>query len=200
VIDGSAGALRATWDQMGEGERDELLAGIRGSAHRLRRLGADLGTASRLHGETLRLRLEDMSLTQALRDAVARSQFSESGAQVELDVPDGAIVHADAGRLAQAVDNLLDNALRHGASPIALSGTVTHKDVHIRVSDAGPGVPADLIPRLFARFAIAGASGGTGLGLYLVREIARAHGGEAEYRPPGPGQRATFEITLPRRT
>ena len=53
-------------------------------------------------------------------------------------------------------------------------------------------------PVLFERFAIAGRSGGTGLGLYLVREIARAHGGEAAYHPPAPGEPSAFEITLPR--
>ncbi|MGH3308292.1 MAG: PAS domain S-box protein, partial [Nocardioides sp.] len=74
VIDGSAGALRASWDQLSVAERDELLAGIRSSAHRLRRLGSDLATASRLHGETLQFLPDDVSLTEALRGAAARSQ------------------------------------------------------------------------------------------------------------------------------
>ena len=62
--------------------------------------------------------------------------------------------------------------------------------------DAGPGVPAELVPRLFERFAIGGPAGGTGLGLYLVREIARGHGGQAEYHPPRPGHPTAFEISL----
>ena len=55
VIDGSAGALRESWDEIPVAERDELLTGIRSSAHRLRRLVSDLSTASRLHDETLQL-------------------------------------------------------------------------------------------------------------------------------------------------
>jgi PAS domain S-box-containing protein len=197
VIDGSAGALRASWDQMSVDQRDELLTGIRSSAHRLRRLVSDLTTASRLHGERLQLRLEDLSLTEALRGAAARTRAAQPGVQIEVDVPRETVFHADAGRLGQALDNLLDNAIRHGAPPIRLVGTVAQDNVNIRVTDAGPGVPAELVPSLFERFAIGGPSGGTGLGLYVVREIARGHGGEAEYHPRGPGEPATFEITLP---
>src|SRR3712207_8283431 len=51
--------------------------------------------------------------------------------------------------------------------------------VELRVSDAGPGVPDDLVPRLFERHATSGAAGGSGLGLYLVREIVRGHGGRS---------------------
>ena len=199
VIDGTAGALRASWDEMPVAERDEMLAGLRSSAHRLRRLVTDLATASRLQGETLQFRPDDVSLTEALRSAAARTQFAVPGVEIEVDVPNEVTLHADPGRLAQALDNLLENAIRHGAPPINLFGTDVNEEVHIRVSDAGHGVPTGLVPRLFERFAIAGRSGGTGLGLYLVREIARGHGGEAEYHPPGPGQRAAFELTLPRR-
>jgi PAS domain S-box-containing protein len=199
VIDGTAGALRASWDEMPAAERDEMLAGLRSSAHQLRRLVTDLATASRLQGDTLQVRPEDVSLTETLRSAATRTQVAVPGVEIEVDVPSEVIVHADPGRLAQALDNLLENATRHGAPPIILFGTDVNEEVHIRVSDAGPGVPTGLVPRLFERFAIAGRSGGTGLGLYLVREIARGHGGEAEYHPPGPGQRAAFELTLPRR-
>ena len=200
VLDGSAGALRASWDRMSVAERDELLAGMRSSAHRLRRLASDLATASGLQGETLQFRPDDVSLTELLRSAAARTQTAEPGVEVEVHVPTEVIVCADPGRLAQALDNLLDNAVRHGAPPINLLGAADHDQVHIRVSDAGAGVPSGLVPRLFERFSIAGRSGGTGLGLYLVREIARGHGGEAGYHPPGPGQQAAFEMTLPTRT
>jgi signal transduction histidine kinase len=71
--------------------------------------------------------------------------------------------------------------------------------VCIRVTDAGPGVSSELEPRLFERFAVTGDSGGTGLGLYLVREIAQRHGGDVTYHPPSGDAPAAFEIALPRR-
>jgi PAS domain S-box-containing protein len=198
VIDGSAVALLAEWEGMSVAERDELLGGIRTSADRLRRLAGDLGTASRVYGETLELQLADMSLTEAVRGAMTRGLVAGFDVPILVDVPQEAVLHADAVRLGQAIDNLLDNAVRHGSPPIRLTGIVDDEVVRIRVSDAGPGVPAELVPHLFERFAIAGSTGATGLGLYIVREIARGHGGEAAYHPRTRGEPATFEIGLPR--
>jgi signal transduction histidine kinase len=106
-------------------------------------------------------------------------------------------MHVDPERLAQAIDNLLDNAARHGVPPIGLVGTADDGGVRIQVTDSGPGIPSELVSRLFQPFAYAGSSGGTGLGLSLVREIARRHGGEAVYVPPEDGERSAFEIRLP---
>jgi PAS domain S-box-containing protein len=199
VIDGSAGTLQSAWQSISVDERAELLAGIRGSADRLRRLAADLATASRLERETQPPRLEDVSLTEMLRRARARTRATATETPVGLDVSHEATLHVDQERMGQALDNLLDNAIRHGALPIGITATVDDM-VRIRVTDGGPGVPPDLVPRLFQRFAMAGVSGGTGLGLYLVREIAREHGGDAAYHPPEGAHPSQFEITLPRRT
>jgi PAS domain S-box-containing protein len=199
VIDGSASALRAEWEEMSDTERDELLAGIRTSADRLRRLAADLSTASRVYGETLELRPTDLSLADVVHSARRRGVAAGFDVPIDVDVPRDVTLHADVVRLGQALDNLLDNAVRHGSPPVRVTGAFVGDQVSIRVSDAGAGVAADLVPHLFERFAIAGPSGATGLGLYLVREIARGHGGEAEYHPPADGKPHAFEIRLPAR-
>jgi PAS domain S-box-containing protein len=199
VIDGSAQALRSSWEGMSVDERAELLDGIRSSADRLRRLGADLSAAAESVGDTIELRLEDVSLTDALRGAAARAQAAGVDVRIQTEVQHEAVFRADAGRLDQALDNLLNNAVRHGNPPICLVGTVDG-GVHIRVTDDGPGVAAGLVPRLFERFAVTGLSGGTGLGLYLVRDIVQRHGGDVVYRAPAEGEPTTFEITLPRHT
>jgi PAS domain S-box-containing protein len=196
VIDGAAGALGRSSDQMSSTQREELIANIHSSADRLRRLAADLARAARSGGETLPLRLDQVSLTEILSSAAARLQAARPDILLELDVPAEVVIRADEGRLAQALDNLLDNAVRHGAPPIGLRASVDG-DVSIRVTDGGPGIPSELAQRLFQQFATSGADGGTGLGLFLVREIARRHGGEVTYRPPADGRPTTFEITLP---
>lgn len=198
VIDGSAGALLAAQGAMPVEDRDELLYGIRSSADRLRRLAADLSLASRSTGDTLPQRLEEVSLTDALRSAAARVQAAGTDVEIVTEVPHETVFLADPGRLAQALDNLLDNAVRHGRPPIGLIGTANHH-VCIRVTDTGPGVSFELAPRLFERFAVSAGSGGTGLGLYLVREIVRRHGGDVTYHPPSDDEPAAFEMALPRR-
>jgi signal transduction histidine kinase len=197
VIDGSAHALQVSEHQMAATERDQLFRGIRSSADRLRRLAADLTAASHLQGTGLRFEKESVSLTELVRGAADRRAAASPSVHVEVDVPDEARVRADEVRLAQALDNLLDNAVRHGLAPLAVSARVRHDEVELRVTDAGPGVPSGLVPRVFDRFATAGATSGTGLGLYLVREIARGHGGEAAYQPPADGRPTTFLIRFP---
>jgi signal transduction histidine kinase len=196
VIDGAAGTLEETWEQMSRDEHAAMLGNIRNGAERLRRLAADLTTAARLDGETLPLWLEEVSLAETLRSARTRSRATHRGVHIEIDVPRETTFQTDRERLGQAIDNLLNNAFRHGLEPICLTGAVDNQ-VHIRVTDAGEGVPKELIPRLFDRFAIAGPHGGTGLGLYLVREIARELGGDAQYYPPRNNEPAAFDITLP---
>jgi PAS domain S-box-containing protein len=198
VIDGSAGSLDETWEQVSSDERSQMLGNIRSSADRLRRLATDLTTAAHLDGGTVSLRLESVSITETLRSARSRSLATHKESLIELDVPHEATFQTDPGRLAQALDNLLDNALRHGAQPIALTATMDDQ-VHIVVADAGKGVPTQLIPRLFEPFAMAGPHQGTGLGLYLVRQIARELGGDAQYRSPTKANPAAFEMTLPTR-
>ena len=101
-------------------------------------------------------------------------------------------VRADADRLAQMVENLVTNALRYGAAPVEITAESDGPMVEIVVRDAGPGIPEEMQARLFERFATS-SQGGTGLGLYIVRELARAQGGDASYR----AEDGAFVITLP---
>jgi PAS domain S-box-containing protein len=197
VIEGSASLLQEQWNRLTEADRVQLLSGISTSAHRLQRLVTDLATASRLQSDALVLRPEEVSLTTLLTTSIERTRAANNGVQVRLDLHDEVTFVADAGRVAQAVDNLLDNAIRHGRAPVTVTGSATDTGVEIKICDSGPGVPAELTAQLFDRFAVAGRTGGTGLGLYLVREIARGHGGDATYQPPGPKGPSAFVLTLP---
>jgi two-component system OmpR family sensor kinase len=106
-------------------------------------------------------------------------------------------VRGDRERLGLAMDALLENAVRHTVrgDVIKLSLT-TGPGVRLSVADAGSGMPADLLPHVFDRFQVCGNPHGTGLGLPLVRAVARAHGGGVVARSL-PGSGSNFELLLP---
>jgi len=199
VLSGSAETLSRHLADLTAQERTELVDAMTSSTGRLRRLVADLLTASRLEASSLEMRMEDVPVSEALEQAVAVVRHAHPDAQIVAETPAGLAVHADRDRLSQALENLLGNALRHGASPVHVAATATEPGlVEIRVRDSGPGVPETVRPRLFSRFATGAATGGTGLGLFIVRELVRAQGGEATYEPATPGSASgEFVIRLP---
>lgn len=192
VLGMSAETLQQHWGELSAAERDDFLAGMSSNAAQLNRLLSDLLTTSRLQARSLDLRPASLDVHYHLSVLAATLRKAHPQAVVVLDGDVDARIFADPGRLTQAMDNLLTNALRHGRSPV-------HVDVHARgavvdlvVRDGGDGVAPEMLPRLFERFAT-GSRGGTGLGLHIVRELARAQGGDASYDE---GQRA-FVLTLP---
>lgn len=136
-----------------------------------------------------------------LAERAAGVQGRADAARVELRVAPGAPAEAvfDPIHLARAVDNLLDNALRHapGGGRVVLSAMRDDAVLRIHVDDDGPGVAESLRPQLFEPFAT-GRADGTGLGLALAREVALAHGGELRHVPLPQGTR--FELEIPWRT
>ena len=119
-----------------------------------------------------------------------------TGATVEFDVPDDLAVVADRLVLDRVVSNLLINAARYGAEPITLSAEAGDAHLRITVEDSGDGVPEELRPRLFERFARTdSANVGSGLGLAIARAYAHAHGGDLVYDPAESGAR--FELIIP---
>jgi signal transduction histidine kinase len=104
------------------------------------------------------------------------------GRSVEVVGATGVQLAGDRLRLEQALGNLVDNALRHGAGPVRLEASSANGVVELRVADDGPGFPPGFLPRAFERFSRPddARSGGTaGLGLAIVDAVAQAHGGTA---------------------
>ncbi|WP_280809522.1 sensor histidine kinase [Variovorax boronicumulans] len=131
------------------------------------------------------------------RVAAVAPKAHAAGVQVTLQHETPASALFDPVHLARAVDNLLDNAVRHAPRGGHVVLSALQPDVHtlsIRVDDDGPGVPETLQASLFEPFAT-GRADGTGLGLALAREVALAHGGELHHVPLAPGTR--FELELP---
>lgn len=197
VLAGTAETLREHAEELEETERREMLDAMSGSAARLRRLLADLLTASQLENSALPLTLGPVSLSTVLTDAMSTAHRLHPETEIVLGPTADVTVRGDADRLAQVLDNLITNAVRHGAGPVHVSSRagLVEGTVDVVVADSGSGVPPEMQDRLFERFATGRGRRGTGLGLYIVRQLARAHGGEASYRPTPQG--AEFLLSLP---
>ncbi len=144
---------------------------------------------------------ELVDLTALVDDCAQRVRITDPGRRWQLDIADGLEITADEELLRRAVDNLCANVLVHTPRDTAatIAATASDDQVRIEVSDDGPGVTAEKLPRIFERFYRAGTGAsrpGSGLGLAIVAEVAAAHGGTAEAAPASPhGLRIT--LTLP---
>jgi signal transduction histidine kinase len=125
---------------------------------------------------------------------------AETDRSVAVEPSGDAFVVGDRLRLEQAVGNLVENALRYGAGNVRLSSRLDDSGVELHVTDDGPGLPAGFASSAFDRFTRADPArsrGGAGLGLSIVRAVARAHGGEAHLRNREPMGLDAW-LTLPR--
>jgi signal transduction histidine kinase len=128
----------------------------------------------------------------------------ERGGRFTLDVPARARITGDRQLIAQALVNLLDNALKYGRHPerdleITVSVRAAKDAVELAVADNGPGVPADMrekVKERFVRMDKARSKPGSGLGLSLVASIARLHGGELRLEDNAPGLRAVLVLPV----
>jgi heavy metal sensor kinase len=171
----------------GDRSEEELraaLASARDEAGRLARLANDLLVLARMDEDRLPLHRERLDVRELL-DSVA-SRFAggaaDAGRPLRVAAEPGLAVVADRVRVEQAVASLVDNALRHGEGGVAVAGRRVGGAVELAVEDEGPGVPAEDAEAVFERFVrgrSADGGGGAGLGLAIVRAVARAHGGEA---------------------
>ena len=190
VITGFASTLDEHWDELAESDRRDMVSSLRRGGDRLSRLVEDLFTAARLETGRLDVRPTNFDLGELLREVVA--DVGAGDIQVSAEK---LLVTADRGRSQQMIANYLTNAIRHGRAPITITAVREDDSAFVRVSDAGPGVTEKLLPRLFGKFAAGGTPDSTGLGLFIVRELARAQGGDAWYEPTEHG--ATFALRLP---
>jgi two-component system, OmpR family, sensor kinase len=180
---------------------------IYNEAGRMHRMVLDLLDLARLDAGTADLKMSAVDLQALLQIIVARltPQSQKAGIRLELVIPVGlpALI-GDGDRLAQVFTNLVDNALKFtpAGGNVMLSAQTVGTEMEISVSDTGPGIPQDALPRLFDRFyqvdvSRAGGEGhGAGLGLAIVKEIIEAHGGRITVRSEL-GHGTTFVIHLP---
>ncbi len=170
---------------------------------RLARLVANLLDVSRLAIGKLELCREEIDLSELVRDIAARhaADLASAGCALSFDAPGPVRGNWDRLRLDQAVTNLLVNAITFGrGKPISLALSRTDTTARLEVRDEGVGIAPEDQARIFERFERATAdrhAGGLGLGLWLAREIAEAHGGTVSVESQL-GEGARFVVELPR--
>jgi PAS domain S-box-containing protein len=200
VLGGAADTLGRHWPELTGDDRDRLLHSMTTSASRLQRLVTDLLITSRLDANSLRLRPVPTSLAVLVATAIETVRTARTGGAVTAHLDPDVEVLADPARLVQAFENLIGNALHHGEPPVQVSIGSGAADgfARVEVTDGGQGVTAEVEERLFQRFTTGDGARGTGLGLYIARELARAHGGDVTYEPGTPDLPAgTFVVTVP---
>jgi len=202
AVIGAARTLQARWRELSPDQRGAFLALIADETSRLASLVGDVLDTSRIEAGTFTYRFSDVDLAGLLRDAVSAATIGQDEVPVELHVADPLPpLRADAERLRQIVGNLLDNAIKYSpaGAPVEVRARRDDGRVLVAVSDRGPGISREHQRVVFEKFGRAdGTAGkpGTGLGLFIARSIAEAHGGTLDVRS-APGEGATFTLVLP---
>jgi signal transduction histidine kinase len=120
-----------------------------------------------------------------------------SGRSIRLDVEGTPKAWVDRDKFAQIVANLVENAVRHGAGDVSVRILARPGGgAEVVVDDSGPGIPEEIRPRIFTKFWRYGRSGGSGLGLYIVRGLTEAHDGEVRVET-SPSGGARIRVRLP---
>jgi signal transduction histidine kinase len=172
--------------------------------NRLTRLVQELLDGARAATGQLTIDRRPVALGPLVRRVVELERAVDPDRRIELEEPDPSpVISLDAGRIEQALVNLLENARKYSPAetPIQVSVWVGEQAAGIAVRDQGPGIPAEQQAYIFDRFyrapEAARAAPGLGLGLYIVDEIVRAHGGSLRVTS-APHRGSTFTILLPR--
>jgi signal transduction histidine kinase len=190
-------------DHMGAALSDRArghVAAVRVAASQLARSIDDVLDMAQVDAGEMALDLGDVSMEEVLSAAATRWEREAEGAQARIEVAlDGEIgvIRADARRLGQTLDHLLENAIRQSppGGVVTLSARRTLGEVQIQVSDTGRGIPFHVQAHIFDRF-IGRDRGGPGLGLALVKALVELHGGWVALESE-PGAGATFTCHLP---
>jgi PAS domain S-box-containing protein len=201
-VKGFTATLLAKWPRFTDDQKRVMLETVNADADRVTRLITELLDVSRIEAGRIELHRE-------LVDVASRAQKIINGRVAAGDNPDRYQVQVQVGlpetwldvdKVDQILANLIENAVKHGAGTVTTvvepADVAGAHGVAVAVRDQGPGIAPEVAPRVFARFWRAKRRGGAGLGLFIVKGLVEAHGGEIIVQQ-APGGGAEFRFTMP---
>jgi PAS domain S-box-containing protein len=201
-VKGFTATLLAKWPRFTDDQKKVMLETVNADADRVTRLITELLDVSRIESGRIEVHRELVSIpARAGKIISGRVAAGDAPDRYRIDVADGLPeTWLDADKVDQILANLIENAVRHGAGtvttvvePAVVAGA---PGVAVAVRDQGPGIAPEVAPRVFARFWRAKRRGGAGLGLFIVKGLVEAHGGEITVQQ-APGGGAEFRFTMP---
>lgn len=201
-------------------KKDEYINPIKRNSERLYKLTQDILEVSRIESNSLKLDIEKIELNEVINetviDFIRRPLYSINNKDIKINFNPSnnnnnhqspLFVYADKNRIQQVIFNLLDNASKFtekGEITLSIIGNEENNsnekcnDITIRIQDTGKGIDSEMLPRLFKKFATK-SERGTGLGLYITKNIIEAHGGKIWTEKTSNGKGTLFVFTLPTR-
>ena len=203
AVIGAARTLQERWRTLAPEQREAFLALIGDETSRLAALIGDVLDTSRIEAGTFSYSFKDVDVGELVRETVAAAGFGQDEVRIEAETHDPLpVIRGDRERLKQVLTNLIDNAVKYSPAGGAVE-VATYADdgsVRVDVRDEGPGIAREDQQLIFEKFGrvnvVGGTKPGTGLGLFIARSIAEAHGGSLEVIS-APGEGSTFVLVLP---
>ena len=191
--------------QLSPAEREKILARIRSCCRFMESTIGDILDSTALDREDLPMHAGPIGLFEVLTQVVEAMEHTASSRQIQLILAPFSgkdVVLADAGRIRQAVQNLVSNAIQHvkaGTGRVGIRLHDANPDLIVEVTDNGEGIAPEHQAKIFDKFYRAGperARGNVGLGLYVAERVVSQHGGKIWVRSDGPGKGASFYFTI----
>jgi K+-sensing histidine kinase KdpD len=200
-VKGYTSLMLSRWARLRDDQKITMLEQVHHDADRVTRLVTELLDISRLETGRLVLRRQMVDLAAIAASVVEKVGLTTPELSCELRFPEAfPSVYADPDKVEQVITNLIENAVKYGSpTGMVVEGQVGSEGfVAVAVTDTGPGIPDEDLPRVFTKFFRRdhGRPTGTGLGLWISRGLVEAHGGELTATSQ-PAAGATFRFTLP---
>ena len=188
-------------------KKQEFLQVILRNCYRLHRLTEDILDVTKIESQTLKLNKERVQINEIIgnvlndyKDIISKKRFGSDKIRIVYELSkDNTFVNADKVRLSQVLSNLLDNALKftkEGNIIITTKKLKENEEIMVSIKDSGTGIDPEILPQLFTKFATKSEQG-TGLGLFISKNIIEAHGGIMRGENNSESNGSTFYFTLP---